>query len=142
MKPVFRNPDKLQQLPYRDYLRENFPSGADGYVVEDLDVVLRTYGTRFRSDDTGRVMLIELKYHPHWIGPAQQRTFGLIHQLMRKGDPDRERYLGYYVVWHDNSDWEASNFWINRKPVDRQIFHRFLSFEDVGIPGLWEGIRP
>ncbi len=37
--PKFRNPDKLQVLPYREWMRLNLPTGKQGMVVEDLDAV-------------------------------------------------------------------------------------------------------
>lgn len=97
-KPVFRNPHLFQQLPLRDYMRSNLPSGPAGCVIEDLDVVVRHFGTKYQLDATGRFMLIEQKHPGSFIGTAQQMTFGLMHAVMRKGDPNRERYVGYYVL--------------------------------------------
>jgi len=42
-KPKFRHPDKFQVLPWREYIRQNLPSGAEGFVAEDLDLIIRNY---------------------------------------------------------------------------------------------------
>lgn len=97
-RPVFRNPDKFQVLPLREYMRLTLPSGPSGCVVEDLDILVRHYGINYGLDATGRFMLIEQKFPGSFIGSAQIRTFGLIHDTLRKGDPNRERYVGYYVL--------------------------------------------
>lgn len=142
--PKFNHPDLVQVLPFREYLRQHMPTAQEGYVVEDLDLALRVYQPNkptpfnFQTDAEGKLRLIELKYGKAWITPGQQRTFGLIDKLMRLGDPNKERYLGYFVVQYSAEDWEHSMFKINGKPVDRDTFHRFLMFEDVGICGLFD----
>lgn len=148
--PQFRHPDKVQLLLFREYLRKRMPPSSQGYVVEDLDLVLRAYNPGksgrfdFQTDADGKFRLVELKYGNAWIGGAQQRTFRLMDRLMRKGDPDKQRYLGYFVIQYSAEDWEHSKFKINRKEVDRETFHRFLMFEDVGICGLFDltGVKP
>jgi len=127
--PVFRNPDKFQVLPYRDWLRKNQPQGSQGYVVEDLDLLVRGYGPRYGTDAKGRFMECELKFYPRNIGPAQKRTFGLRDEMMRRGDPDGERYLGFYVVQYDNEDWDLSKFWVNGLPMTRDEFHKFIDLD-------------
>lgn len=129
MKPVFRNPDKFQVLPFREWLRKNKPSGGQGYVVEDLDLVLRVYGSRYNQDAIGAFMLIELKFGSAYIRTAQKRTFGLIHKLLRLADPEAKRYAGYFVIQYDNEDWDIAGFRINRKKVTRQEFDNFLDFK-------------
>jgi len=132
----FRNPDKLQVLPFRDWIRDHLPGGPDGYVVEDLDLVLRIYGPKFKSDATGKFMLIELKFGHSWIGVAQRKTFGLMHNLLRNADPGCQRYLGYFVLQYDNEDWDIANFSINRESVTRQRFMEFLLFDVAGLPEI------
>lgn len=130
-QPVFRNPDKIQVLPYREWLRKNKPSGSQGCIVEDLDLVLRVYGINFHTDATGKLMLIELKFGNAWIGTSKIKTFGLLDSLCRIADPDRLRYLGYYVVQYDNEDWDTANFRINRTSVTHKEFvNKFLDFDD------------
>lgn len=96
--PVFRNPDTHQVLPLREYLRHKLPPGPAGCVVEDLDLLVRHFGTNYGLDATGRFMLIEQKHPGYFIEGAQVWTFRLVHDTLRKGDPNRERYVGYYVL--------------------------------------------
>lgn len=139
-KPVFRNPDKFQVLPLREYLREELPPGSAGCVVEDLDLLVRHYGMRYGLDATGRFMLIEQKHPGSFIGTAQQMTFGLVHSVLRKGDPDRERYLGYYVleVAFDEGQMPVFPVRVNRKyTLDRAQFVEWMNGALV-LPSLFD----
>ena len=142
--PEFRNPDKFQRLAFRDYLRKHMPSSSDGYVVEDLDLAIRVYQPsakarfNFQTDDDGKFRLIELKYKNAWITNGQRRLFGLMDRQGASGDPSGKRYLGYFIVQYSAEDWERSSFRINGKPIDRETFHRFLMFEDIGINGFFD----
>ncbi|HFB06890.1 MAG TPA: hypothetical protein ENJ92_00435 [Chloroflexi bacterium] len=127
-KPRWRGTD-AQRLKFRDWLRVHQPEGNKGYVVEDLDLVLRVYGKRYDTDAVGKFILVELKYGNAWIGYAQQKTFGLIDSVLRKGDPTGERYLGYYVVQYDDEDWERANFKVNRVALSEDEFLRFLQLD-------------
>jgi len=138
-KPVFRNPDKFQVLEFREWIRENLPSGADGTVVEDLDVILRVYGERYDTDEKGKFMLLELKYGNAWIDYAQKKTFGLLDDLLRRAGPESNRYVGFFVAQYDDEDWDASEFRVNRKSLTREEFFRFLQFDEEvlsAIPAL------
>lgn len=137
---VFRNDQLLQTLPYREYMRRRFPNGREGFVVEDLDLLVRVYGRRYQTDETGRVMFTELKFGNAWIGTAQANTWKPIHLNMRRGDPSRTFYRGFYVVQYDKDDWEEASFRINRQPVSRDDFHRFLEFQDIGVTSLWDDV--
>jgi hypothetical protein len=137
MKPVFRHPDRLQLLSYREFLREHLPTGAEGCVVEDLDLVIRLHGPRYGTDATGKLMLVELKFGNACLDWAQQWTFRLMHQLLRDKDPSRERYLGYFVVNYDNLDWSVANFRVNGKPLTVEQFLAFLQGDIEDIPSLW-----
>jgi len=128
-KPIFRNDDKFQRLPHRDWLREKQPHGNQGYVVEDLDLVLRVYGDNYEADGKGCFMLCELKFHPHSPGYAQRKTFGLVDELLRAADPDKRRYAGYFLIQYDNEDWDLSSFWVNGVSMERDEFLKFTSFD-------------
>jgi len=128
-KPKFRNPDKFQVLEHREWVRNNKPPGSQGYVAEDLDLVLRVYGAGYHTDATGKFMLLELKYRGAWINYAQKKTFGLMHELLRIADPERKRYIGYYVVQYTDEDWDVARFRINKNRVTREEFDKFLSFD-------------
>jgi len=136
--PRFRNPDKLQVLPYRDWLWRNLPPGRSGYVVEDLDLVLRIYGPMYDSDADGRLMFVELKFGNTTINPAQRKTFGLIDNLMRRGDPDGRRYAGYFVLNYADEDWDVSSwFRVNGVSLTREQLIAFVQFDSA----LLETIR-
>jgi len=142
IKPIFRNPDKFQRLPFRDWIRENLPTGQEGYVVEDLDLIIRACGQNFNSDGIGKFMLIELKYGSTWIGYAQRKTFGLIHQLLRESDPDRIRYIGYFIIQYDDENWDDATFKVNTVELSRTELLRFLSFDReilAYIPSILKG---
>ena len=137
----FRNPDIFQVLPFREYIRQNCPGPGEGYVVEDLDLILKIYGSKWNTDKMGRFMLIELKFDDAWINYAQQETFRSIHHLLRKADPEAKRYLGYFVIQYSDEDWEQADFRINRKAVTREQFLSFLHFNFDGliIPDVFGG---
>lgn len=122
---IFRNPDKFQVLPFREWLRNRMPNGSSGFVVEDLDLVIRWFGRNFGYDSAGAFILIDLKFGRADLGMAQVKTFGLLDKLLRTADPGYERYLGFYLVQYDNEDWEKANFRINYHDVTRDEFSRF-----------------
>jgi hypothetical protein len=137
--PTFRNSDIYQRLPIRDYLRTALPEGSQGMVVEDLDLVIRHYGNSYRLDGKGRLMLVEQKHPPAWIEYAQEKTFGLIHQLIRAGDPDKKRYLGYYVLQIAfNGEEPVFPVTVNRKhELDKAQMLDWFNGKLI-LPGLWE----
>src|SRR4029450_4557735 len=96
--PVFRNPHLFQVLPLREYIRLNFPSGPEGFVTEDLDLLVRHFGRKYSQDLFGRFMLIDHKSLGANLGSAQEWTFKLVHSTLRAGDPKRQRYLGYFLL--------------------------------------------
>jgi hypothetical protein len=135
---TFRNPHLFQRLPLRDYLRTHYPDGSNGFVLEDLDLVVRHYGINYRTDSIGRILLIELKHPGSSIGTAQRKTFGLIDSLMRRGDPKGERYLGYFQL---NATFDEKNnmvfpVQVNGIQMDEPRFRRWITGEDV-LPSLF-----
>jgi hypothetical protein len=118
-------------LPHREWIRQHLPSGDEGTVVEDLDLVMRVYGAKHETDDVGRFMLCELKFRHKWIDRAQKKTFGLIDSILRAGDREG-RYLGYFVVQYSCEDWERSRFMVNHVLLSRDEFMAFLQF-DAGV---------
>lgn len=120
--PVFRNPDKFQVLPLREYLRRKLPAGSSGCVIEDLDLLVRHFGNNYGIDTIGRFMLIEQKHPGSFIEGAQVWTFRLVHDTLRKGDPDRKRYVGYYVL---NIAFDS-----NKNPIFPVTVNRSLSLDE------------
>lgn len=126
-KPVFRNPDVLPLLGFREYIRNNFPSGPDGLVAEDIDLIIRWYGPNFGLDNNGQFILCELKNGLHEkVGLAQQMTFGLIHRLLKHADPNGRYYKGFYVINYTDEDWERASFKVNGQDMTLKELNRFL----------------
>jgi hypothetical protein len=123
--PIFRRPDLFQLLPAREYVRSHMPSGPAGCVVEDLDLVIRHFGIAYQLDATGQFMLVEQKHPGAWIGPAQERTFRLIHDVCRLGDPKRSRYIGYYV-------WQVA-FGAENLPIFPCLVNRIHKLDETGF---------
>ena len=126
----FRNGDKFQILPHREWIRKQLPPGRDGVVVEDLDLVLRVYGERFNTDATGKFMFVELKYGSALPGIAQKKTFGLIDDLLKKADPEGIRYKGYWVLQYTNENWDVSGFKLNNETITKANLVKFLMFQE------------
>lgn len=116
-KPVFRNPDKFQELSFRKWIRDNLPSGPEGFIAEDLDLVVRVFGARHGTDAVGKFRLLELKHGNSQPNHAQKRLYGLIDSLLRKADPKGERYVGYNVLNYSDDDWNKATFRLDGKPI-------------------------
>lgn len=125
-QPVFKNADIFQVHGFREWIRKNMPSGPQGFVVEDLDLVPRVYGPSYGTDEKGKFALMELKYGRAQPARAQINTFGLIDGLLKNGDPQRKRYRGYHVLNYTNEDWARSEFMLNGKPITLDKLARFL----------------
>lgn len=110
------------------------PSGDKGYVVEDLDLVIRLFGSSYRLDSKGAFALIELKFNQADLEFAQKKTFGLIDEVARLGDPQRKRYLGYFLIQYSNEDWNKSSFWLNYNPISKEELFIFLEHPEKYDP--------
>ena len=108
----------------------------EGYVIEDLDMLIRGFGPRFKAGELGYFREMELKFGSKWLTYGQIKTFGLRDYLMRKGDPQGLHYRGFYVIQYSDDDWYKAEFKVNRVPVDRETFDKFLLLEDIGVPPL------
>ena len=127
-KPKLRYPELVQRLAWRDFIRKKVPPGYKGYVAEDLDLVMRHFTPG--EDPVGKFMLIEFKCGKSGLDWAQRKTFGLIDSLLRKADPGRRRYFGYYLLQYSNHDFNKCNFVeVNGKIVTKEGLLRFLRFE-------------
>ena len=129
---TFRNPDKFQVLSHREWIREKCPGGSSGFVAEDLDLLIRTYGFRFGSDAAGKFMLCELKFGQATPGKAQKNTFRLVDLLCKKGNEalGERRYWGYFLIQHPCEDWyECPSFQINSVIVSPDQLQQFFCFD-------------
>ncbi len=73
--------------------------------------------------------MMELKYGRAGLSGGQVKTFGLIDELLRKGDPKQYRYKGYYLVQYDNEDWDLASFRVNGVPLTTDAFKAFLQLD-------------
>lgn len=107
-----------REKPIRRLMRQRMPRGSAGYVPEDLDIVLRVFGPRYRSDAKGKVRLIETKWNPTADRPValkggQDRTFRLVDEMLRASQL-ADRYEGFYVVTHTHFELADGRIWIGR----------------------------
>lgn len=121
--------DPSRELPLRRWIRENAPAPARGPVVEDLDLILRRYGTCNGTDVIGSFCLIDHKACNAYrcgctqslvpverpkqargrLGTAQENTFGLIDDMLRSS-PSAERYWGFWLYESEHEDIELSRW--------------------------------
>lgn len=125
-----------QVLPFREYLRQHLPE--NGLVLTDLDLVCRTYGAQNNTDQIGRFCLIELKYGLAPLKYGQENTFSLIAKMLRQSDPNKERFIGFFVINYSDENWDIASFRINNIAVSREKLLDFLLCKDIGISGLFE----
>lgn len=132
---VFRHPDKTPVLAYREWARANLPHSSEGVVVDDMDMIVRTWGPSYNTGAFGKFRLIEIKYASAWPTIGQMITFKGIDELLRRGDPGRHTYLGFYVVQHWTEDWTGDFFEINSQTrLDTEAFKSFL-LGTTDLPG-------
>lgn len=137
-KPRIRNPDLIQILPWREWIRENMPTGTEGIVVEDLDLIVLRFGPQegLGYNDNGRFMLVEIKQKGAPLPYAQKRVFGLVHQVLRRGDPARRYYLGFYLVhWYEEHHVKING----REVLDMEQFRAFL-LGKIDIPSMFDDL--
>jgi len=132
---IWKGPHE-ERDPWREWIRKNILGGPEGYVFEDFDLVPWLVSRRYWriSDPIGKFMLIEKKYGNSIMETAQIRTFGLIDHTLRKGDPKRKRYMGFYLFQYPDEDpWKCTQVTVNSKTITIDEFKRFLTF-DLDIP--------
>ena len=102
-----RWPTEEATFRLRELLRGNsfrvMPSGREGFVVEDLDLVLRWYGPNFGLDEYGRLRLVEVKRWDFGFDNAQLWTFGPLAAELA----DWDRFDGLHLVQYSDSDHDA-----------------------------------
>lgn len=99
----FRDSDEEATFQLRELLRGKrpglpMPSGRDGFVVENFDLVLRWFGPNFGLDARGRIRLVEVKREGSSLDKSQHYTFGLLAAAL-DGWP---RFDGLHLVRHSN----------------------------------------
>jgi hypothetical protein len=134
-KHVFRNPDKVPVLPYREWARENLPHSRDGMVVEDIDMILRTWGPNHNTGPFGKIRLLEIKHGNNWPTAGQMLTFKGIDELLRRADPTGEVYQGFYIVKHFDADWKGEHFIVNSEYTLTQEEFKLFCLGQIDLPG-------
>lgn len=100
--------DHTKEQVFRRDLRAYGPKSRDGFVVEDLDLILRRYS---KKDGKGRFYLAEVKKRGSKVNMAQRKTFGLIGEVLVRGDPHRRHYMGFALVeWAECND--GAHYWV------------------------------
>lgn len=134
-RPVFRNPDKVPVLRFRELLRNRGLTPQEGLVIEDIDLVALRYGPLIGRDYSadGQFLLGEVKHGKVALPYAQQRTFKLIHRLLRLADPEKKYYLGFYFLQElDDTGWI-----INGKTLSESDFIQFIEGK-IQIPSIFD----
>lgn len=93
--PSLAPPDPLRELIRGNLQHHPMPSANDGFVVEDLDLVLRWQGERYGLDEHGRFRLCEVKQ------PGQDLSNGQAWTFLQVLDPilwHSDRYDGFFIV--------------------------------------------
>jgi len=136
---VFRNPDIVQQLPFRDYIRENCPGASQGLSVLDLDLVPLLFGSiigRPKNAD-GKFMLVEIKKAYAELNYAQARLLQMMHRLFRQADPEQRHYIGCYLLhWNYDTNEPAA---LNNDAISTELFKRWIT-GDLYIASLYDPV--
>lgn len=151
-KTVFKNDDIFERLQFRDWIRHNCNESDDGFVAEDVDLVIRTYGGNFETDEIGKVMLIEIKHSSNAridVGTSKTMTFGLIDKMIRASPCNEERYLGYFLLVESDSNWDVAIIHVNGVLISdgtlegRIRLRRFLHMDKKALAHIKEeGFEP
>lgn len=125
VKPQWRGPEHLID-DRRQFIRENMPSGKEGFVAEDLDLVIKYFGSNFSTDRDGFIKIIELKVGIGIFGTAQKETMGLLDKMCRTSEYS-ERYLGFFLVYSPSCEWEKEEFiTVNGFDLSQNEFKQWL----------------
>lgn len=97
-RPTIRHRHLLDAIgPVRDLMRNEFPTGGQGMVIEDLDMIMRVYGHEFGTDQKGRFAMLEFKLGMREMDDAQRNSFSLIDESVRTGC-NADRYEGFWLI--------------------------------------------
>lgn len=110
---------------YRQFFRDNFPNGSQGWAIEDIDGCIRRFDPS-KPGDFGRLILVEEKSpsapkmtHGQWM------TYAMLDSLLRRADPERSVYWGFVLIVAE--DWERGTWWeVNGVRLARQAFIDFF----------------
>jgi hypothetical protein len=83
-------------LPWREWIRDALPTGSDGFTFEDIDGLAAVHGNLARSGS--KFMLLEIKWWGTKLDYSQKFNFERVHRLLRKADPFKREYAGFYIL--------------------------------------------
>ena len=139
-KDIFGNHPLFPRTPLREWIRRYIPGPSAGYVAEDLDLVFLRFGEvigRNKNAD-GQFILCEWKLTQKPLPYSQQRVFGLMDRLLRRGDPDGLYYQGfYYLCW----DGKTEPVRFNSERITIADFQAFLLGEKIIAPMLLSKVK-
>lgn len=139
--PIFRTSYLVDSR--REWIRAVVPNARQGFVVEDLDLILRYYQP---GSPYGRYLKCEFKWNNAVMSAGQRMTHELEHWILRKGDPERKVYIGFYLVhWpalpmsddHQPEIDFSRNPLVNGHKITWAELREFLMFKKV-IPSLFD----
>ena len=115
----------IRNLTFSGWIREKLPDSSTGFLASDLDFILWNYKTR-------RLMLIEIKSHKANMRTWQERLFGMLDTIIKKGieyvDPPIE-YYGFHCIRFENTCFQDGRCLYDNKEVDEDELIKILSME-------------
>lgn len=125
-------------LPWREWIRQNLPQGPEGFSFEDIDGIVFLHGVL--SPDAPRFMCLEFKQMSTKLDKSQWLGFQQIDRLLRRGDPQRREYFGFYIVeWP--RDFPAPYARINHTHLLNASDLREFFLLNLDIPSYFEEAR-
>ncbi|MEM3092299.1 MAG: hypothetical protein QXI92_01215 [Candidatus Nitrosocaldus sp.] len=130
----FNTTNFLSNQIARVWISNNLPPPHEGYLLEDLDLILLRYS---KEDKIGKFKLIEIKYIDQYrLRKAQEITFNLIDSMLRvsnnnssssSSSSNNNRYEGFYLLRLDNMQVDnATSIYVNNEKVSREELREFL----------------
>ena len=139
-RDLFGDHPMFPRTPLREWIRKHIPAPSAGYVAEDLDLIFLRFGKIIGRDKNadGQFILCEWKLAWKPLPYSQQRVFGLMDKILRKGDPSGTYYQGfYYICW----DGKTEPVWLNNNRVAIADFQAFLLGKKIIPPMLLSEVR-
>lgn len=90
----------IQRDPLRDAIRDLFPTSADGWNVNDVDLRVCLFGNALarNAKEDGWIIEFEVKRHRAHLKHSQMRVMDLIDRLASKSDPDGRHWGGCWML--------------------------------------------
>lgn len=103
-EPRWRGPEELKDNR-REYIRDNMPKGGNGFIADDVDLVLRYWGPEHQTDGIGRIRIVELKVANGVFGYSEKLTLGLLDKMC-KTSSQSDRYEGFFLIYSKSEEWQ------------------------------------